>query len=113
MEFLPDMAIGLSPIMTWLGTHMAKSGCPGCAYSYPFGDKCVMMCVCDIEPLYRHCISCEPIATSCTNSSLRADTHQKNLNITLLDLGFEPRILERCRTARAVDLRHRERLYVY
>ncbi|KAG6462948.1 hypothetical protein O3G_MSEX013554 [Manduca sexta] len=49
----------------------------------------------------------EPIAISGTNSRLRADTEQKNPNITLPDPGFEPRTSERCRTAHALQLRHR------
>ncbi|KAG6456991.1 hypothetical protein O3G_MSEX010057 [Manduca sexta] len=55
----------------------------------------------------KNVINCEPIAISGTNSRLRADTKQKNPNITLPDPGFEPRSAERCRTAHAIQLRHR------
>ncbi|KAG6459804.1 hypothetical protein O3G_MSEX011610 [Manduca sexta] len=49
----------------------------------------------------------EPIAISGTNSRLRADTEQKNPNITLPDPGFEPRTSERYCTGHAIQLRHR------
>ncbi|KAG6449368.1 hypothetical protein O3G_MSEX006022 [Manduca sexta] len=65
------------------------------------------------HPLFAKCVPShdviggEPIAISGTNSRLRADTEQKNPNITLPDPGFEPRTSECCRTAHAVQLRHR------
>ncbi|KAG6439465.1 hypothetical protein O3G_MSEX000795 [Manduca sexta] len=59
--------------------------------------------------VFRPMIGGEPIAISGTNSRLRADTEQKNPNITLPDPGFKPRSSERCRTAHAVQLRHRGR----
>ncbi|KAG6460349.1 hypothetical protein O3G_MSEX011921 [Manduca sexta] len=63
------------------------------------------------HPLFAKCVPFhdvigEPIAISGTNSRLRADTKQKNPNITLPDPGFELRTSERCRTVHAVQLRH-------
>ena len=39
LEFASDMAIGSPPITSWDGTHLAKSGCPGCTSAYPFREE--------------------------------------------------------------------------
>ncbi|KAG6453215.1 hypothetical protein O3G_MSEX008021 [Manduca sexta] len=79
-------------------THLSPKGYAEVQPGHPLFGKCVPS---------QDVIGGEPIAISGTNSSLRADIEQTNPNMTLPDPGFEPRTSERCRTAHAVQLRHR------
>ncbi|KAG6455727.1 hypothetical protein O3G_MSEX009360 [Manduca sexta] len=66
------------------------------------------------HPLFAKCVPShdviggELIAISGSNSRLRLDTEQKNLNTTLFDPGFESRTSARYGTAHAEQLRHRD-----
>ncbi|KAG6439590.1 hypothetical protein O3G_MSEX000902 [Manduca sexta] len=95
----PDpFPIQLSYTHTHIITHLSPKGYAEVQPRHPLFAECVPS---------QDVIGGEPIAISGTNSRLRANIEQKNPNITLPDPGFEPRTSERCRTAHAVQLRHR------